>query len=95
MCLAFTFLLLLILLGSVAGSGASSCVGILSKFFIANNLLLKPFRNFFLTLNNNPKLYKKRLFSSVFKPLSKFFNSLAKLFCSLSAFSIDKKVVNI
>ena len=41
--------------GSVAGSDVGSCVGILSKFFIGNNLLLKSLRAFSLPLNNNPK----------------------------------------
>ena len=45
--------------GSVEGSGVNSRVEILSTFFIANNLLLKLLRIFFLALNNNPKLFKK------------------------------------
>ena len=50
-------------IGSVATSGsvAGSRVGISSKFFIGNNLLLKLLRTYSLALNNNPKLYKKRL----------------------------------
>ena len=64
MCLAFAFVAFVDTSGSVAGSGVGSRVGILSKFFIANNLLLKLFRNFFLTLNNNPKLYKKDFFQA-------------------------------
>ena len=39
---------------SVAGSG----VGILSNFFIGNNLHLILLRTFCLVLNNNPKLFK-------------------------------------
>ena len=66
--------------GSVAGPG----VGMLSKYFVGNNLRLKLLRTFSLALNNNPKLFKKYFFSSAFIPLSKFFNSLAKL---LSGFS--------
>ena len=65
---------------SVAGS-VGSHVAILSKFFIGNNLLLKILRKISLALNNNPKLYKKDFFSSVFVPFSKFFNSIAKLLC--------------
>ena len=42
--------------GSVAGPGVGSRVGILSTFFIGNNLLL---RTFSLALNNNRKLLKK------------------------------------
>ena len=72
------------------GSAAGSRVGILSKFFYGNNLLLKLLRTFSLSLNNNPKFFKKYLFLSHFISLSKFFDSLAKLFCFLSAFSIDK-----
>ena len=60
-----------------------SLAGILSKFFIGNNLLLKLLRNFSLALNSNPKLFKKYFFSGFFVPLSKFFNSLAKLLCLL------------
>ena len=48
------------LVGSVASSGVGSRVGlrvgILSKFFIVNNLLLKLLRTFSLALNDNPKL---------------------------------------
>ena len=59
-------------IGSVATSRsvAGSRVGISSKFFIENNLLLKLLRNYFLGLNNNPKLYKKRL---CFKSFCTFF----------------------
>ena len=74
------------MIGSVAGS----CVGILSKSFIGNNLLLKLLRTFSLELNNNSKLFKKHFSSSVFAPISKSFNSLVKLICFLSAPSIDK-----
>ena len=42
---------------SAAGSAAGSCVRIVSKFFIGNNLLLKLLRTFSLALNNNPKLF--------------------------------------
>ena len=51
--------------GSVAGSGVGSCVVILSKFFIGNNLLLKLLRAFSLALNNSPQLCKK--FSTFFQ----------------------------
>ena len=49
--LAFSFV------GSVATSGSvvGSRVGILSEFFIGNNLLLKLLRTFSLALNKNPK----------------------------------------
>ena len=76
--------------GSATGSGVGSRVGILSKFFIGNNLLLKLLRTFSLALNNNPKISRKDFFSSVFVSFSKFFNSIAKLFCLRSAFSNDK-----
>ena len=69
--------------GSVATSGS---VGTLSKFFIGNNMLLKLLITFSLSLNKRLQLFKKRLFSSPFKP---FFNLLAKLVCLLSAPSID------
>ena len=49
------------LIGYVASSGVGSPVvsrvGIVSKFFIGNNLLLKLLKTFSLTLNNNPKLF--------------------------------------
>ena len=45
--LQFTFLCLV---GTVASSGLGSCVGILSKFSIGNNLLLKLLRTFSLAL---------------------------------------------
>ena len=48
--------------GSLFGSGVGSRVGILSIFFIGNNLLLKILKTFFLALNNNPKLFKKDFF---------------------------------
>ena len=89
LCLVFEFVAFV---GFVATSGsvAGSRVGILSQFFIRNNLLLKLLRTFSLALNNNPKLFKKYFLSSAFVPLSKFFNPLAKLICLLSAPSIDK-----
>ena len=48
--------------GSLFGSDVGSRVGILSIFFIGNNLLLKILKTFFLALNNNPKLFKKDFF---------------------------------
>ena len=52
---------LLYLIGYVASSGVGSHVvsrvGIVSKFFIGNNLLLKLLKTFSLALNNNPKLF--------------------------------------
>ena len=48
--------------GSPAGSGVDCHVGRLSKFFIGNNLPLKLLRTFALTLNNDPKLFKKSFF---------------------------------
>ena len=45
---------------SVAGSVHGSRDGILSKFFIGKNLLLKLLRTFSLALNNKSKLFKKR-----------------------------------
>ena len=57
----------LCLVGSVAGSDVGSRVGILSKFFIGNNLLIKLLRAFSLALNNNPKLFfKKKFFQLIF-----------------------------
>ena len=55
--------------GSVATSGVDSVptsgvglrVGILYKCFIENNLLLKLSKTFSLSLNNNPKLFKKTI----------------------------------
>ena len=75
----------------VAYSGVGSRVYILSKLFIGNNLLLKLLITLSLELNNNPILSKKNFFSSDFIPLSRLFNSLAKLLSLLSAFSIDKR----
>ena len=40
--------------GSAAGSGFVSHVGILSKFSIGDNLLLRPLRTCSLALNTNP-----------------------------------------
>ena len=42
--------------GFFASSGVGSGVGILSRFFIGDNLLLKLLRTFSPALNNNPKL---------------------------------------
>ena len=75
---------------SGVGSGVGSRVTSLSKLFIENILLLKLLRTFSLALYNNPKLFKKYFFKSVFIPLSKLFNPLTKLLCLLSIFSIDK-----
>ena len=74
----------------VAGSGVGSFVGILSRFIIGNNLLLKVLRTFSLVVNNNPKLSKTEFLSRAFVPLSKYFKSIAKLLCLLPAPSIDK-----
>ena len=76
--------------GCVAISGVGWRGGTLSIFVIGNNLILKILKTFSLELKNNPKLFKKDLLSSVFVPLSKFFNSLSKLLYLLSASSIDK-----
>ena len=43
--------------GSVAGSVVVSRVGIVSKFFIRNNLLLKLLRTLSFAPKNNPKLF--------------------------------------
>ena len=61
------------LVGSVSGSGVDLRVGISSRSFIGNNLLLKLSGTFFLALNNNPNWFKENFFSLVFLPLSKFF----------------------
>ena len=52
--LVFAFV---VFVGSVATSGVGSRVGILSNFYIGNNLLLKLLRTFSLALKNNSKLY--------------------------------------
>ena len=70
--------------GSVASSSYSSRAGVLPKFLIGNNMLLNLLKIFSLALKN------KRFFSIVFIPLSKFYNSMAKLLCLLSASSNDK-----
>ena len=44
--------------GSVATTAVGSGVGILSNFFIGNNLLLKLLRICSLVLNDNPMLFK-------------------------------------
>ena len=75
--------------GSVATYGVVSCARVLSKFFIGNNLLLK-LKTSYLALKNYSKLFKKDFFSHVFISLSKFFNSVAKLLCLLSASSNEK-----
>ena len=72
------------------GVCSGACSGACSRSFIGNNLILKLLRTFSLTLNNNPRLFKKDFLSSIFVPLSKFFNSLVKLLCLLLAPSIDK-----
>ena len=84
MRLVFAFAAFVDFVDSVAtfGSDIGSRVGISSKFFIGNNLL-KLLGTFSLALNSNYKLFKKDFFSGVFKNLSKFFNSLAKLVCLL------------
>ena len=74
---------------SVAGFGVASVTtfGVASAAGSAGDLYLRPL---FPVLNNNPKLLKKRLFSSGFVPCSKFFNSIAKLSSARSAFPYDK-----
>ena len=52
--------------GSVASSGVGSHVGILSKFFIGNSLLLKLLKNFSLALNDKRRSFKKNCFSIAF-----------------------------
>ena len=75
--------------GSVATSDVDSRVGILSKFFIGNNLLLKVLRTFSLALNNSSKLFQKIIFIINFKlflfSFSKAFILAAKLLWSSSA----------
>ena len=68
--------------------GVVSRVGVLSIFFIRNNL--KVIKNVFVALKNNPKLFKKLFFNS-FLPLIFFiFNLVTKLLCTSSAPSNDK-----
>ena len=71
--------------GSAAFSGFGLCVGFYLIFYW-NNPLLELSKTYSLAPNNYPKLLKKKLFSSVFIPLSNFFNSLVKLLYLLSAF---------
>ena len=74
LCFFFSLLLLVLVLFSVATSGVDSIttfnvglrVGILSNFFIRNNLLSKLLRTFPLTLNNNTKLFFKKRFFNFF-----------------------------
>ena len=54
---------------ATSGSVAGPVVGMLSKYFVGNNLRLKLLRTFSLSVNNNPKLFKKYFFSSAFIPL--------------------------
>ena len=75
---------------SVATSGVGLHVGILSKFFIGKNMLLKILREFPLALKSNPKLSKKDFFQLFLYFLSTFFNSVAKLLCLLTESSNDK-----
>ena len=70
--------------GSVASAVAGSRVGIWSKFFIGNIVLLKLLKLFSLALD------KKDFYSNVFAPFLKLFNSMAKLLRLLSDFYIDK-----
>ena len=70
-----------------AGSGACSGVGISSRFFIGNILLLKLLRIVSLVPQNNPTFFEKDYFSTCFTPLFIFFNSFTNLLYSLSASS--------
>ena len=98
MCLVFAFVAFVAFVGSfatsafyagsVTGSGVALRVGILSKFYIRNNLLLKLWRTFSLAINDNPNSFKKKNFQ-VFLYLSQI-NSIAKLLCLRLAFSNDK-----
>ena len=49
----------------VAYSRVGSCVYILSKLFLGNNLLLKLLVTFSLALNNNPNLSEKTFFQVI------------------------------
>ena len=51
--------------GSAAGSAAGLRVAILSKFFIGNNLHLKPLKKFSLVLNNARKLLKNTFYKVI------------------------------
>ena len=51
---------------ATSGSAAGSCVGISSKFFIGNKLLLKLLRTISLALNNNPKLLRNTFFQILY-----------------------------
>ena len=68
---------------SIDNSGVGSCVEILSKLFIENNLLLKLLRTFSLAFKNNPKLFTKTIFSNFFHYFIKILNSVGKLLCLL------------
>ena len=70
-------------------SGVGSPVGILSKFFTGNNMLLKLLRTFSLSLKIILS-YSRKQFLNCFLPLSKFFISETKLPWSSSASFNDK-----
>ena len=55
---------------SVADFGVGSRVGILSEFFIGNNMLLKLLRTFPVALTNNTKLFKNTFFGNIFVPFA-------------------------
>ena len=54
---------------SAAGYLATSCAGMLSKFFIRNNLLLKVLKTFSLALRNITQNLFFKCFCSLFKIL--------------------------
>ena len=58
----FAFVVLDVGWGAGWNANSNDVVGILSKFFIGNILLLKLLRNASLALKNNPKLFKKSFF---------------------------------
>ena len=71
-----------------ANSNIGSRIGILSEFFIGNNLLLKLLRTF--SKNQSYVFEKKIFFEILFISLSKFFNWVANYLCLLSASFNDK-----
>ena len=81
------------LVNSVASYDVSSrvgwCIGILSKFSMGKNLLLKSLGTFFVILNSNPKLFKN-FFFNCFLALPNLFILAVKLLWTLSASSNDK-----
>ena len=65
--------------GTVSGVGSGACLGAGIVFFVENILILKLLRIFYLALSNNPMLFGKDLFSTVFTLLFELFKILVNL----------------